>query len=203
MMRRNFAPLWAAAVLGLAACSSGPDRPSGPPRNQADACAILDHDESWGPALRTAERRWGAPPEVVLAIIQRESSFRHDARPPKKYAAFGLISTGHVSSAYGYSQAIDGTWDWYRKETGRSGADRDDFSDAVDFVGWYLAKTETANGVGKRDAYAQYLAYHEGHRGYANGRWREKAWLMRAASQVAALAETYRGQLTRCGGRLA
>lgn len=203
MKRRSLTPLRAAALLALAACSSGPDRPDGPPRNQADACAILDHDESWGPALRAAERRWGAPPEVVLAIIQRESSFRHDARPPKKYAAFGLISTGHVSSAYGYSQALDGTWDWYRKETGAGGADREEFEDAVDFIGWYLTKTEATNGVPKRDAFQQYLAYHEGHRGFASGRWQGKDWLLRAAAQVAALAQTYRVQLAGCRDRLA
>ena len=200
MRQTRCALIWAAAALALAACSSTPD---GPPRNQADACAILDHDDDWGPALRKAERRWGAPPEVVLAIIWRESSFRHDARPPKTYAAFGLIPTGHVSSAYGYPQALDGTWDWYRQETGASWASREDFEDAADFVGWYLSMTARLNGLAKQDAYHQYLAYHEGHTGFRRGNWRQKGWLMNAASQVARQADAYRGQLRTCGHRLA
>ena len=203
MKKRRLPPLWAAAALALAACSSGPSGPYAPPRNQADACAILDHAQEWGPALRRAEQRWGAPPEIVLAIIWRESSFRHDARPPKKYAAFGLIPTGHVSSAYGYPQALDGTWDWYRNETGARRAQRDDFDAAADFVGWYLTKTESMNGLPKRDAYHQYLAYHEGHTGFRRGNWRQKGWLMNAASQVARQAETYGAQLRTCGHRMA
>ncbi|MFV0475910.1 MAG: transglycosylase SLT domain-containing protein [Pikeienuella sp.] len=191
---------WAAAMLLAAACSS---TPSGPPRNVANACSILDQRDDWGEALTDAERRWAAPPHIVMAIIWRESSFRADARPPKKYAFLGMIPDGRVSSAYGYPQALDGTWDWYREETGESGAERDDFSDAVDFVGWYLNKTQQMNGLAKSDAYNQYLAYHEGHTGYTRGRWREKGWLMNAASQVAAQAELYRMQLSDCSGRLA
>lgn len=195
-MKMAFRPaIWAAATLLLAACSS---TPSGPPRNQADACAVLEQRRDWGEALAATERRWGAPPNVVMAIIWRESSFRADARPQKKYTFLGLIPNGRVSSAYGYSQALDGTWDWYREETGASWADREDFGDAVDFVGWYLDKTQRMNGLAKSDAYSQYLAYHEGHTGYRSGRWRRKGWLLNTASQVAARAETYRAQLVRC-----
>ncbi|WP_340110371.1 transglycosylase SLT domain-containing protein [Pikeienuella sp. HZG-20] len=192
--------IWAAAALILAACSS---TPSGPPRNQADACSILDERGDWGAALADAERRWGAPPHVVMAIIWRESSFRADARPPKKYAMLGLIPNGRVSSAYGYPQALDGTWEWYQEETGATRADREDFSDAVDFVGWYLNKTQSMNGLPKSDAFGQYLAYHEGHTGYKRGGWRRNRWLVGAANEVAARAETYRTQLSRCGSRIA
>ncbi|MEX2520680.1 MAG: transglycosylase SLT domain-containing protein [Paracoccaceae bacterium] len=192
--------LWAAATIALAACSS---TPSGPPRNQADACAVLDQREDWGPALRKVEQRWGAPPHVVMAIIQRESSFRSDARPPKKYMMLGMIPDGRVSSAFGYPQALDGTWAWYQEETGNGWASRDDFEDAADFVGWYLAKTQSMNGLSKSDAFSQYLAYHEGHTGYRRGDWRQKSWLTNVASAVANQAETYRGQLSRCGSRLA
>ncbi|QIE54777.1 lytic transglycosylase [Pikeienuella piscinae] len=191
---------WAAATLLLAACSS---TPSGPPRNQADACSVLEQRSDWGEALAKTQRRWGAPPDVVMAIIWRESSFRADARPPKQYTFLGLIPNGRVSSAYGYPQALDGTWDWYREETGASGADRGNFDDAVDFVGWYLDKTQRMNGLSKSDAYGQYLAYHEGHTGYSSGRWRQKGWLLNTASQVAARAESYRAQLARCATRVA
>lgn len=192
--------LWAVATLALAACSSSP---SGPPRNQADVCAVLTQRDDWGPALRKAERRWGAPPHVVMAIIQRESSFRADARPPKKYMMLGMIPDGRVSSAFGYPQALDGTWKWYQDETGNGRASRDDFEDSADFVGWYLAKTESLNGLQKSDAFSQYLAYHEGHTGFRRGDWRRKLWLKNAASAVAIQAETYRKQLFRCGSSLA
>lgn len=199
-MNSGFRPLlWAAAALMLAACSS---TPSGPPRDQANACSILDQRGDWGAALGEAERRWGAPPHVVMAIIWRESSFRADARPPKKYTMLGLIPNGRVSSAYGYPQALDGTWRWYQDETGARSADRRNFDDSVDFVGWYLNKTQSMNGLAKSDAYGQYLAYHEGHTGYKRGRWRRKNWLLGAANQVAARAEAYRTQLSRCGSRI-
>ncbi|MBK0401253.1 lytic transglycosylase, partial [Limibaculum sp. M0105] len=110
-----------ALALALGSCSS---TPSGPPRSQDDICAIFDERPDWRDATMASAARWGAPIEVQMAIIWRESSYRADARTPKQYA-LGFIPWGRVSSAYGYSQAIDGTWDWYRKDTGRSGADRD------------------------------------------------------------------------------
>ena len=132
-----------------------------------------------------------------MAIIWRESSFRAAVRPPQRYA-MGIVPLGRPSSALGFAQAIDGTWDWYRDETGNRSADRTEFDDAVDFVGWYLAKTERVNSVGRYDAFNHYLAYHEGHAGHRRGGWQQKEWLKRAASGVADQAARYRGQLSRC-----
>ena len=81
------------------------------------------------------------------------------------------------SSAYGYAQALEGTWDDYRADTGRRGADRDDFADSSDFIGWYMSGATRVNGMPLHDAYNQYLAYHEGKAGYARGSYRAKAWL--------------------------
>ena len=183
-----------ALALFLGSCSS---TPSGPPRNAGNICSIFDEFPEWRDATVASATRWGAPVEIQMAIMWRESSFRHDAQPPKDYA-LGFIPWGRVSSAYGYSQAIDGTWNWYREETGNSGADRDDFEDAADFVGWYMAKTRATNGLPMHDAFNQYLAYHEGHTGYRRGNWRSKTWLVGAAKQVAARAQTYRALLTSC-----
>lgn len=182
-----------AAVLAVGSCST----PSGPPRAQNDVCGIFDERDGWRDAVEASARRWGAPVEVQMAILWRESAFSATARPPQQYA-LGIVPVGRPSSAYGYAQAIDGTWDWYRRETGNSGADRDDFDDAADFVGWYMAKTRGTNGVPMTDAFHQYLAYHEGHTGFTRGGWREKAWLVRAATQVADQAARYRGQLRGC-----
>lgn len=170
---------------------------SGPPRSQNDICAIFAERPDWRDAMEASQRRWGAPIPVQMAIIWQESSFRSDARPPKRYI-LGLIPYGRISSAYGYAQALDGTWKWYRDETGNSGADRDDFEDSADFVGWYMAKSRNRNGIRMRDAYNQYLAYHEGHAGHRRGSHNKKGWLKRVANKVAGQAERYRNQFARC-----
>ena len=107
----------------------------------------------------------------------RESRFDADARTPRRYVFFGLVPWGRQSSAYGYAQVLDGTWDWYRSETGTWFARRDNFGHAVDFMGWYMNKTTQKAGVSKSDAYNQYLAYHQGHQGYLEGRYRNIGWL--------------------------
>ena len=88
-----------------------------------------------------------------------------------------IIPTGRASSAYGYSQAKTMTWSDYIRESKNSGADRDDFDDAIDFMGWFAYKTHKINGVSKWDAYGQYLNYHEGWGGYKRGTYKKKKWL--------------------------
>ena len=61
-----------------------------------------------------------------------------------------------------------------------------------------MNKTRDRNGIALSDARNQYLAYHEGHTGFARGSYNSKSWLLRVADQVAARADTYRSQLTRC-----
>ncbi len=182
-------------VLLVGSCTSSRD--SGPLSTTENACVIARERPSWHEATVEAARRWGTPPEVIYAIIWRESSFRADAQTPRVYT-LGFIPSGRQSSAYGFSQAIDGTWDWYRRETGNGWADREDFADSVDFVGWYTNRTRRVNRVPGSDAYRQYLAYHEGHAGYARGSWQSKAGLQSAAAQVRDQAARYRAQLARC-----
>ncbi len=184
-------------ALALGSCGS-PTADLGPPRAQDDLCALFAERPGWREAAERAALRWQTPVELMMAIIWRESSFRAAVRPPREYA-LGLVPLGRPSTAYGYAQAIDGTWDWYREETGRDDADRTEFEDAVDFVGWYLDKTRRSNAVGPYDAFSHYIAYHEGHTGFRRGHWREKAWLQQAATGVAVQTARYRGQLSTCG----
>lgn len=186
----------AAAVLLVVSCGDGDRRSEGPPTNQDDICAIFQQRPEWRDAIYASARKWGAPVPVQMAIIWRESSFRADVRPPKK--SFMGVPTGHISSAYGFAQAIDGTWDWYRKDSGNKRGDRTRFEDAADFVGWYMAKSWNSNGIGMNDAFNQYLAYHEGHAGHRKGSYRSKAWLLDTASRVAEQTVRYRGQLRTC-----
>ena len=193
-MRKAVLPLLFAATLISACGHYQPDQVT-------DACLILEDNRSWWRDLRRSERRWGIPPAVQLAILKRESSFNAHARPART-RLLGIIPGPRPSSAYGYAQALDGTWDWYRDETGNRGADRDNFGDAVDFIGWYGQMSGRLSNIRHDDARELYLAYHEGHTGYNRGTYRSKAWLMRAADEVARDAARYQGQLNGCERRL-
>ncbi len=168
------------------------------PRNLENACAILDERPKYHDAMLRAERRWGVPVHVQMATIYQESKFIGNARTPHRYA-LGIIPMGRQSSAYGYSQALDGTWDDYRGATRRFGARRNKMEDAADFMGWYMDQSEKKLGLSKWDAASQYLAYHEGHNGYRRGSHQEKAWLLRVAAEVGQRAGTYQNQLIACG----
>ncbi|WP_101067553.1 transglycosylase SLT domain-containing protein [Roseovarius salinarum] len=193
MSRSLFAVL---TVLLLGSCGgAGYDTA---PRNLDDACAILDERPTYRRAFRATERRWGVPVHVQMATIYQESKFISDARTPFRYA-LGVIPMGRQSSAFGYSQALDGTWDDYRAATGRYRARRDDIHDATDFMGWYMSESQRSLGISLDDARKQYLAYHEGRAGYARANYRRKPWLMRVAAEVDERAETYERQLARCG----
>ena len=186
---------WALLLaLVLGSCAS---RPKPPPDSVDNICAIFAERPDWRKAVEASALRWGAPVHVQMAILWHESRFRPRARPPKKYLA-GFVPWGRQSSAYGYAQAIDSTWEWYRRETGNRRAKRTDFEDAADFVGWYMAKTLVLNGVPMNDAFRQYLAYHEGHTGFRRGDWRSDENLKRVAGRVAAQAARYRAQLATC-----
>lgn len=178
-------------VLMLSNCATSP------PRNINNSCDILREKSGWYKALKASEKRYGTPIHVQLAIIKHESSFKYDAKPKRDYI-LGVIPWFRRSSAYGYAQVKDKTWEWYQEKTGNWTADRDDFEDAVDFIGWYTSVTQRTLGISKWDAYNQYLAYHEGHGGYKRGTYKKKAWLMKVARRVEHSAKEYRAQLMGC-----
>jgi hypothetical protein len=185
-----------AAVLLLVLASCGGGNYSAP-RDLENACAIVQERPRYHRAMKAAERRWGVPVHVQMATIHQESKFIGNARTPFRYS-LGVIPMGRQSSAYGYSQALDGTWEEYQREAGRSNARRDNIRDATDFMGWYMDKSEKVLGISKRDARAQYLAYHEGRSGYARGSYNQKTWLVAVSNRVAERAARYEAQLRRC-----
>nr|WP_315853232.1 hypothetical protein [Alteromonas oceanisediminis] len=186
-----YALLAAFSVL-LAACTVTP------PKDSSNLCAIFEEKPDWYDAADDMRERWGVPIHVPMAMMYQESSFKADALPPKDTIFFGLIPWGRVSSAYGYSQAKTLTWQDYVRETGNGWADRDDFEDAIDFMGWFIAKSHTINGVSKWDAYAQYLNYHEGWGGYRRGTYQRKAWLVKVSERVKSRSLRYASQLRGC-----
>ena len=183
-----------AAVALLAACGGGS---GSPPRNIDDACAIARERPNYLRAFERTERKWGVPVAVQMATIYQESSFRGNARTPYRFA-LGVIPMGRQSSAFGYAQALDATWEEYQRAERRRSARRDRIDDATDFMGWYMNITRERNGIALTDARNQYLAYHEGHTGFARGSYNSKAWLVRVADEVATRAAVYNVQLASC-----
>ena len=180
----------------LASCTS-----NDPPDEPHDACAIFEQHGSWWRAAKRAEDRWGAPPELQLAIIRQESGFDHNARPPRGRFLF-IFPGRRASSAHGYAQALNATWEEYERERGDDGLDRDEFSDAADFVAWYAGKSHDELGLSYADARGHYLAYHEGRGGYRRGSWQGNDRLLASASRVQGYRDAYASQLSRCEGRL-
>ena len=167
-----------------------------PPKNPENICEIFFEHRGWYEASKDMTYRWGTPIHVPIAMMYQESSFKHDAIPPMQY--WWIIPIGRASDAYGYAQAKTMTWDDYQRETGNTWADRDDFDDAIDFMGWFTYKTQKINGVSKWDAYGQYLNYHEGWGGYKNKSYNKKPWLIKVSRIVGERSKRYAAQLKTC-----
>lgn len=184
------------ALIILIALGSCGEREGSAPRDLDNACAIVSERPQYVRAFRAAERRYGVQPHVLMAMIYQESKFISNNRTPHQYA-LGVIPIGRQSSAFGYAQALDGTWEEYQR-SGHRGARRDDMGDAADFMGWYMAQTVTETGIPINDARNQYLAYHEGRTGYLRGSYNSKGWLVRIANEVGDRAVLYQRQLASC-----
>jgi hypothetical protein len=180
-------------ALSLSACASAPNRIN-------DACAIFDQRDglfnNWSRDARSASREYGVPVPILMATIYVESGFQARAKPPRKYV-LGFIPWGRISSAYGYAQALDGTWLSYKKDTGRWSASRSDFGDAIRFVAWYHSQSHAKNGIPLNDSYNLYLAYYTGQAGYARGEF--GSGVKRTAQKSAGMAQRYEAQLRSCG----
>lgn len=181
----------AVLLQSLAACATRP------PDDIGNSCAIFEDKDDWYGSARDSEKKWGVPIHVQLAIIHQESRFVDDAKPPRGKLLW-VIPWKRKSSAYGYAQAKDSTWDWYIEQSGNRGADRDDFDDAVDFIGWYGNMSHRILGIRRDDTYSQYLAYHEGHGGFKRKTYDRKPWLKKVAYKVQRQANEYQVQLARC-----
>ena len=173
----------------------------GPPSNTVDVCKIFKEKRSWYKAAKRTEDRWEIPVSVTMAVIKQESSFIAAAKPPRT-KVLGFIPWKRQSSAKGYAQAIDGTWDMYLKERGRWFKSRSDFDDAVDFIGWYNSKSIKQLNIEKDNARALYLAYHEGRAGYKKGSYRNKPWLLGVADKVQRQSALYNSQYQKCKKKL-
>ena len=179
-------------LLFLTACSSIP-------QNTSDGCSIFSERYLWYKHAKRTEKKWGTPINLQLAIIKMESDFDWLAKPARQ-KLFKVIPYKRPSSSFGYSQAIKGTWKQYKDETGNKYALRTRFKDSVDFIGWYTNKTEKILKVSKKDAFRQYIAYHEGWGNYKNYKSNQKVIVL--AKKVEVYSNKFKKQLNKCSKSL-
>lgn len=181
------------AFIVLCGCATTRQVPSNP----KNLCDVFLENRDWYRAALEAEARWGVKVPILMAIMYQESGYRYDARPPRERCLW-IFPGPRPSSSYGYSQATESAWEDYIKSTGNRGADRDDFKDAIDFIGWYCHMSRVRCNISKSDPFRLYLAYHEGHAGYNKGTYTKKKDVQYMARQVASLSERYERQLKDC-----
>ena len=169
------------------------------PKNTADGCSIFSERYLWYKHAKKAEQKWGTPIYIQLAFIKMESDFDWLARP-ERLKIFKVIPYRRPSSSFGYSQAVKGTWKQYKEETNNKLATRTRFKDSVDFIGWYTNKTEKILKISKKDAFRQYIAYHEGWNNYKNYKKKQKVILL--AKKVQQQSDKYKSQLNKCSKSL-
>ena len=179
-------------IFFISACSSIP-------KNTSDSCSIFDERYLWYKHVKKTEKKWGTPIHIQLAIIKMESDFDWLAKPARK-KIFKIIPFKRPSSSFGYSQAVKGTWEQYKNETGNTLATRTRFKDSVDFIGWYTDKSNSILKISMKDAFRHYIAYHEGWGAYKNYRNNQK--VIKLAKKVKNQSDKYKLQLKKCEKRL-
>lgn len=192
---RWFVILTLAAIATVSSCATFPLAATD------DVCSIFRAKRGWHSTALKMQNKWNLPLHIPMAIMYQESKFRRNAKPPRRYL-LGFIPWKRRSTAYGYAQAVDGTWKNYMSETSNRSARRTNFNDALDFMGWYLTKSAKLTDIAKEDAYRQYLAYHEGWTGYKRRSYDEKAWLLKVARNVDNLSLRYEQQYRSCADDL-
>ena len=182
-------------IVFLVACSTID------PKSTQNSCILFEEKKSWYKATKKSYDKWEVPIALQLSIINQESSFKQFAKP-KRSRLFGFIPGRRLSTAFGYAQIINPTWEWYKTSTGNSNASRANFYDVTDFIGWYSLQTKKILGISNKDFYNQYLAYHEGHGGWEKKSYKSKEWLLDVAKRVETNADKYNNQLKDCESKL-
>ena len=191
----NFLKLTCISVLFLYACTSNQLI------NTADSCIIFEQKKNWYKATKQSYDKWETPIAFQLAVIKQESSFTQFAKPKRK-KLLGFIPSSRPSTAFGYAQITNPTWEWYKNKTGNQNASRANFADVTDFIGWYTTQSENMVSISKKDYYNQYLAYHEGQNGWSKESFKDKEWLIEVAKNVERNTNMFNKQLINCENKL-
>ena len=179
------------SILSFQGCVSSPTY-------ALDACSIFSEKYFWFKAAKKSSKKWKVPIATLMSVINQESGFKQYAKPPRK-KLFGFVPLlTRESSSLGYSQATKGSWEHYKKVTGKRFVTRISFKDSIDFVGFYINQANKELGISKKDTYSQYLAYHEGMNGYRKKTYKKKPRLLKIASKVDKQSQIYNRQLSKC-----
>ena len=180
--------------LFLVSCSSVPKYPS-------NACKIFGEKYLWYKHIKKSSEKYGAPVHIILAFVNKESGFNRWAKP-KRTRLFKVIPYKRPSSSFGYSQAVNKTWELYKNETNNPLALRARFKDSVMFIGWYMNKTKKTNNISMNDAYRQYLNYYLGWGNYSKKIYKTDKKAIIYAKKVEKQSNIYKNQLKECQSNL-
>ena len=167
------------------------------PKYSENACKIFDEKYLWYKHSKKSSEKWGVPIEILLAVIHKESGFVRFARP-KRTKLFKIIPYRRPSSSFGFSQAVDKTWELYKTENEKPIALRISFKSSVDFVGWYFWKTNKINKISLNNAYSLYLNYYLGWGNYAKQTYKTDRKAIIFAKSVEKQSKIYKNQLREC-----
>ena len=174
----------------LASCSSVPKYPQ-------NACKIFGENYLWYKSVKKSSETYGAPIHIILSFVKKESGFNRWAKPKRK-KLFKIIPYKRPSSSFGYSQAVNKTWELYKVETDNPLALRARFKDSVMFIGWYINKTHKINKIPFNDSYRQYLNYYLGWGNYAKKVYKTDKNAVLFAKSVEKQSKIYKSQLREC-----
>ena len=165
---------------------------------QPNICPTLNAHPNWYQQVLLSHQRWGVPIATELAIIDHESHFNPMAKTRNKSINGVAIPGTHITSASGFTQALNGTWRLYQLKTHHWHARRSSFRDSADFVGWFLNRAHTMDHISLNNTKSLYLAYHEGINGYHHKSYQHKPSLLPIADKVTKLAKLFKHQLHHC-----
>ena len=174
----------------LTSCSSVPKYPQ-------NACKIFGQKYLWYKSTKKSSDTYGAPIHIILAFVNKESGFNRWAKPKRK-KLFKILPYKRPSSSFGYSQAVNKTWELYKTETNNPLALRTRFKDSVMFIGWYMSKTKKINKISLNDSYRQYLNYYLGWGNYAKKTYKTDKKAIIYAKKVQEQSKIYKNQLIEC-----
>nr|WP_158651750.1 hypothetical protein [Marinobacterium profundum] len=138
-------------------------------------CTLLEGQAPLRVALQDARGKWGLEPAVALALLE----------PP-----LGGNHKRHVLP-------FGNNWDEYRIAQSNWSATTDDIEDAVDFLGWGVARNRQMLQLDIQQVDALYLAYRLGPGAYSQG-IHKGIWIEKEAERVAVRAKLYNAELQRC-----
>ena len=173
-----------------ASCSSIPKYPQ-------NACKIFGENYFWYKSIKKSSDTYNVPIYMILAFVNKESGFNRWAKP-KRTKLFKVIPYKRPSTSFGYSQAVNKTWELYKNETDNPLALRSRFKDSVMFIGWYINKTHKINKIPLNDSYRQYLNYYLGWGSYAKKKYKTDKNSIIYAKSVEKQSKIYKNQLQEC-----